>query len=147
METTEWINIPEDILDYQAFVYLILTKDKYYIGYKNIYRIEKKKPLKGMKNKRCQRVETNWREYTGSNDKLNEYISKGGLYTKYILYTAKTKAEAQYVEAQMQFDLDVLMDDKSYNGQIRYRGSGLGLKDYNKQKYRKGLDDALEKIR
>ena len=52
-----------------------------------------------------------------------------------IVYLAKTKAEAKYIETKLQFDFDVLKNNKFYNGQIWYRGSKLGLKEYDRYKY------------
>jgi hypothetical protein len=51
-----------DIGDYTGFVYQIhnLTNDKKYIGKKEFYKVIKRPPLKGKKNKRKATVFTDW---------------------------------------------------------------------------------------
>ena len=69
--------IPEH---FYGFIYLITntTNQKKYIGKKQARTIKKRPPLKGRKNKRHVEVETDWKTYTGSSDRLNEDIEKYG---------------------------------------------------------------------
>lgn len=62
--------IPEDSL---GFVYIITNKtnNRKYIGKKLLENKKKRKPLKGRVNARRYKVESDWREYTGSSPKLN----------------------------------------------------------------------------
>ena len=94
-----------------------------YIGKKNFWKTKKLKPLKGRKNKRHFKVETDWRTYTGSCDKLNEDIEKFGLenFERKILRCYTCKWDLNYAEAELQFHLGVLLDDYYYNGIIQVR--------------------------
>ena len=73
---------PIDILpqDVEGFVYLItnLTNNKKYVGKKLAKFKTTKPPLKGKKNKRRGYKESDWKEYWGSSDHLNEDVSKLG---------------------------------------------------------------------
>ena len=55
-----------------------LTNNRKYLGKKLARFKTTKPPLKGRKNKRRGTKESNWREYYGSNDELNEEITKLG---------------------------------------------------------------------
>ena len=59
---SDWINIPEDISKYQGFIYRItnLKTGKYYIGKKFYWRRIRRKPLKGYKRVRIDRVESDF---------------------------------------------------------------------------------------
>ena len=124
--------IPEGII---GFVYLItnLTNDKKYIGKKLAQFKRSKPPLKGRKNKRRTLVESDWRDYYGSSDELNEDIEKLGKekFKRKILYFCQSKAELSYVEAREQFKYKVLETDDWYNGHIRVRVHQKGI--INKQ--------------
>ena len=56
-----------------GFIYKItnLTNDKKYIGKKQCQSIRKRPPLKGKKNKRHEKIETDWKTYTSSSNELN----------------------------------------------------------------------------
>ena len=69
----------EDIPDKATgFVYLITNKKdkKYYIGCKLLEKKIKRAPLKGKKKKRIEVISSNWKDYTGSSNVLNEDINK-----------------------------------------------------------------------
>ena len=118
-----------------GFVYLItnLTNDKKYIGKKLAQFKRSKPPLKGRKNKRRTLVESDWRDYYGSSDELNEDVEKLGKenFKRKILYFCASKAELSYVEAREQFKYKVLETDDWYNGHIRVRVHQKGI--INKQ--------------
>lgn len=114
--------------DYEGFVYLITnkkTKQKY-VGKKLAKFKTTKPPLKGKKNKRRGYKESDWREYWGSSDRLNEDVKNLGEknFTREILYYCKSRAEMSYIEAREQFDRRVLETDEYYNGIINVRVGG-----------------------
>ena len=121
---------PVDTIDdeYEGFVYLITnlkTKQKY-VGKKLAKFKTTKPPLKGKKNKRRGYKESDWREYWGSSDRLNEDVKNLGEenFTREILYFCKSRAEMSYIEAREQFDRRVLETDEYYNGIINVRVGG-----------------------
>jgi hypothetical protein len=118
-------NVPEE---YEGFVYLItnLTNNRKYIGKKLARFKTTKPPLKGKKNKRRGYKESDWREYWGSSDKLQEDVKSLGEenFTREILYFCKSRAEMSYIEAREQFDRRVLETDDYYNGIINVRVGG-----------------------
>ena len=121
---------PIDILpqDVEGFVYLItnLTNNKKYIGKKLAKFKTTKPPLKGKKNKRRGHKESDWRDYWGSSDKLNEDVQILGPknFTREILYFCKSRGEMSYLEAREQFERRVLETDEYYNGIINVRVGG-----------------------
>ena len=110
-----------DLVDkHVGFVYIIRNQDngKYYIGKKSFTKI--KRYQKNKKKKRML-IESDWLEYTGSNETLNEDIENGASVVKEILYLCNSKAEMSYYEAKLQFEYDVLKDSMSYNQWIMVR--------------------------
>jgi hypothetical protein len=120
--------IPEG---YIGFVYLItnLKTGQKYIGKKLAQFKKTKPPLKGKKLKRRSIVESDWREYYGSSDRLNADIQTLGPenFTREILYLCKSKAEMSYLEAREQFERRVLESDDYYNGIINVRVGGSNI--------------------
>ena len=114
--------------EYEGFVYLItnLTDNRKYIGKKLAKFKTTKPPLKGKKNKRRGYKESDWREYWGSSDRLNEDVKNLGedKFSREILYFCKSRAEMSYIEAREQFDRRVLETDEYYNGIINVRVGG-----------------------
>lgn len=108
-----------------GFVYKIENKKtgQYYIGKKQCNKKIKRKPLKGRVNKRILITESDWKTYTGSSNDLNEDIKKIGIenFTFLILKICGSKWELAYEEIKEQIKLDVLRDEKSYNGIINVR--------------------------
>jgi hypothetical protein len=121
-EVTE---IPEEI---EGFVYLItnLLNNKKYVGKKLARFKTTKPPLKGKKNKRRGYKESDWRDYWGSSDRLNEDVAALGTdkFTREVLYFCKSRAEMSYIEAREQFERRVLETDEYYNGIINVRVGG-----------------------
>lgn len=138
MMTSEWtyqkkkINeLPEDC---EGFVYLItnLTNDRKYIGKKLAKFKKTRPPLKGKKNKRRSKVESDWRDYWGSSDHLLADVEKLGKenFTREILHYCPSRGVLSYLEAKEQFDRRVLESDDYYNGIINVRvGSSKLLKE------------------
>ena len=120
--------IPEG---YIGFVYIItnLNTGQKYIGKKLAQFKRTKPPLKGKKLKRRSVVESNWREYYGSSDRLNADVHALGPenFTREILYLCKSKAELSYLEAREQFERRVLETDDYYNGIINVRVGGSNI--------------------
>ena len=125
--------LPQDVV---GFVYIITntTNDRQYIGKKLAKFSRSRPPLKGRKNKRRTKVESDWRDYYGSSDELNEDIKRIGRdsFKREILFYCYSKSELSYIEAREQFNYRVLESDKYYNGHIRVRVHGKGiLKEQN----------------
>lgn len=120
--------LPQDVV---GFVYIITntTNDRQYIGKKLAKFSRTKPPLKGKKNKRRTKVESDWKDYYGSSDELNEDIGKLGKdnFKREILFYCYSKSELSYIEAREQFNYKVLESDKYYNGHIRVRVHGKGI--------------------
>ena len=125
---TEWENQPKNIEDYQGFVYEIINKinGKKYIGKKTFWNKKTLPALKGNKNKRHFKKESDWRDYWGSCNELLSDIKKYGEanFSKTILECYKTTWDCAYEEAKMQFERNVLKSDDYYNGIINCRLKG-----------------------
>jgi hypothetical protein len=120
--------IPEG---YIGFVYLItnITTGQKYIGKKLAQFKKTRPPLKGKKLKRRTTVESDWREYWGSSERLQADVQQLGPenFTREILYLCKSKAEMSYLEAREQFERRVLESDEYYNGIINVRVGGSNI--------------------
>jgi Putative endonuclease segE, GIY-YIG domain len=123
--------LPEDCV---GFVYLITNNlsGKKYIGKKlakfarTTYKTVKLKNGTKKKKKIRNKIDSDWREYYGSNDALNQDVETHGTenFTREILYYCKSKAECSYIEAREQFTHRVLESADYYNGQISVRVHG-----------------------
>ena len=112
-----------------AFVYQIedLDTGRLYIGKKVMFF----KGFKMVKKKRKRTLkESDWREYYGSSDVLNEEVAKRGAsrFKRTILHFCPNKAVANYLEAMEQFKFNAILDDRYYNEQIRVRVTRSQLK-------------------
>ena len=120
--------IPEG---YIGFVYLIknLTTGQKYIGKKLAQFKKTRPPLKGKRLKRRTTVESDWRDYWGSSERLQADVNALGPenFTREILYLCKSKAEMSYLEAREQFERRVLETDDYYNGIINVRVGGSNI--------------------
>ena len=107
--------LPEDC---EAFVYLITntTNDRKYVGKKLAKFKKTRPPLKGRINKRRSKVESDWRDYWGSSDQLQEDVNQIGedKFTREILYYCPSRGVASYLEAREQFERRVLEKDEYY---------------------------------
>ena len=85
--------------------------------------------MKGRKNKRRYKVDSDWRDYYGSSDELTIDVNKLGKenFKREVLFFCNSKAELSYVEAREQFARKVLESDDYYNGHIRVRVHGKGI--------------------
>ena len=111
--------IPESMI---GFVYLITNQANgmKYIGKKNFY-FSKTKQVKG-KKKRIK-VESDWKEYFGSNKTLIEHVSlfSENKFTREILHLCKTKGEMTYYETKHIFAVDAVLSEKYYNDWVMCR--------------------------
>lgn len=112
-------NIPEGIV---GFVYLItnLINNRKYIGKKNFY-FSKTKQVKGKKKR--TKVESDWRDYYGSNKELQTDVESLGKenFKREIIRLCKSKGEFGYFEAKYQFENNVLESEEWYNSFIMVR--------------------------
>ena len=105
----------EDMIgDNVGFVYVILnmTNSKRYVGKKNF---TKSKTYQKNKKKKKTRVSSDWISYTGSNEQLNEDISKGDVIKKEILYLCKSKGEMSVIETYEIIIRNALVLESYYN--------------------------------
>lgn len=105
--------------EYVGFVYCITEKStsKKYIGKKFFWSTRRLPPLKGKTRKRVKKVESDWKNYFGSNEQLKLLVEQNGAdeYHREILRLCKTKGECSYYEAKFQFEKDVLLREDYYN--------------------------------
>jgi len=127
--------LPEDCV---GFVYLItnnISKRKY-IGKKlakfskTTTRTVKLKNGTKKKKKIRSKIDSDWRDYYGSNIELNKDVEILGKenFTREILFYCKSKAECSYIEAREQFQQRVLESNDYYNGHIQVRVHGSHIK-------------------
>jgi len=113
-ENKELDTMPNDSL---GFVYKItnLLNGKQYIG-KKLFTAAKRKQVK--KKSKKYRIESNWKQYYGSNKELLADVELQGTdnFIREILYLCNTRGQCSYYEAKTQFELGVLENrDKFYN--------------------------------
>ena len=124
----EITELPNDCV---GFVYIITntTNGKKYIGKKLANFKKSRPPLKGKRNRRRYKVESDWQEYYGSSDALTIDVQELGKdnFKREILFICNSKAECNYIEAREQFAYKVLESNDYYNGHIRVRVHGKGI--------------------
>ena len=105
--------------EFQGFVYLIteIDTDKKYIGKKNFWKPKILPITKTRKRRVRTRTESDWREYFGSSQEVQQLVESKGEdnYKREILKLCKTKGEMSYYEAKLQFEHDVLLRNDYYN--------------------------------
>ena len=127
--------LPEECI---GFVYCItnIITGSMYIGKKlakfakTTYKIVKLKNGTKKKKRIRSKIDSDWREYYGSNDQLNKDVQQLGAenFHREIIYYCTSKAECSYIEAREQFSRRVLESDDYYNGQISVRVHGNHIK-------------------
>jgi|TARA_B100001094_G_scaffold153419_1_gene148449 hypothetical protein len=128
-------NPPKDFTkeDLQGFVYCITNRAtaRKYIGKKFFWSKKTLQKTKTRKRRKITYVESNWRDYFGSNKHLMEEVDTQGtdMYHREILHLCKTKGECAYMETKEQFDRGVLLSDKYYNGIINCRIGANSVKN------------------
>ena len=123
--------LPEDCVGY---VYLITNNvsGRKYIGKKlakfakTTYRIVTLKNGTKKRKKIRSKIDSDWRDYYGSNIELNSDVKLLGpdKFIREILFYCKTKSECSYIEAREQFRHQVLESADYYNGHIQVRVHG-----------------------
>ena len=129
----EW-QPPEDFSpeDVYGMVYMITNRAtaRKYVG-KKFFWSQKTLPItKKRKRRKRTLVESDWRDYYGSNKHLREEYDQNGpdLFYREILHLCNTKGECAYMEAKEQFDRGVLLTDDYYNGIIQIKLGGNAVK-------------------
>ena len=113
--------------DYYGFVYIITNRatGRMYVGKKFFWKSKTLPITKKRKRRQRLKVESDWKTYFGSNKHLQEEVQIQGeeVYYREILHLCKTKGECAYMETKEQFDREVLLSDKYYNGIINSFGN------------------------
>lgn len=136
--TNSWIfdgkPFEENLYEHVGFVYNIVNTitGRQYIGKKYFFS-QKTKTLKGKKKK--FKVESNWKEYYGSNDELLNDVKTFGeeKFQRTIIHLCESKAECTYLEAKEQFERKVIESDAYYNSWIMCRVRQSHLRGYNER--------------
>lgn len=136
-ETTLWQyegqvfnSIPEG---YAGFVYVIenLVNGRLYIGKKQFSNKLTRPPLKGKVRKRTRTVESNWKEYFGSNEELCGDLQNNGYQCRRtILRLCQSKSEMSYYELYHQMVTHALLNDRYYNAYVGARLAKSHLKSF-----------------
>ena len=127
--------LPKDATpnDLYGFVYCITNRatNKKYIGKKFFWKAKTLPITKTRKRRKKLKVESDWKDYWGSNKHLQEDIKNCGqdMFYREILHLCKTKGECAYMETKEQFDREVLLSDKYYNGIINCRIGAQSVKN------------------
>ena len=111
----------EDIGEHYGFVYIITNtaNGRKYVGKKWFWSSRKKK-IKGKKRAKRVKLESDWQDYYGSSAELQADVEKYGkdAFRREILVLCRTKGDASYHEARLQFEMRVLESDEYYNSWI-----------------------------
>lgn len=93
---------------------------------KTTYKVVKQKNGVKKKKRIRSKIDSDWKEYYGSNDQLNKDVESLGRdnFIREILHYCNSKAVCSYIEAKEQFDRKVLESTDYYNGQISVRVHG-----------------------
>ena len=124
-------------MDFFGFVYRIIRKDtgRSYIGKKQLIYTTRKK-VAGRTNRKHVKKESDWKEYTGSCDELNQEIAQLGKgdFSFEILKFCLTKQDLGYTETMYQFNEDVL-DARMSDGTRKYYNSNIMNRWFVREKY------------
>jgi len=123
--------------DAYGFVYIITNTENgmQYVGKKFFWKSKILPITKTRKRRKRTLVESDWKEYHGSNRLIKESIEDKGTihFDREILYFGKAKGELAYIEAREQFEREVLLDDNYYNGIISCRIGSPSVKNLKKK--------------
>ena len=121
-----------DPVEWYGFVYRITDLDtgKQYIGKKQFFDTRRKK-VKGRKNRKIVKKESNWRTYTSSSTHLNKLLEeKGKDHFEFKIETLhETKASMGYAEINRQITENVLRE-KMPDGTRKYLNGLIGAVKY-----------------
>ena len=127
--------LPKDATpnDLYGFVYCITNRatNKKYIGKKFFWKAKTLPITKTRKRRKKLKVESDWKDYWGSNKHLQEDVKNCGqdMFYREILHLCKTKGECAYMETKEQFDREVLLNENYYNGIINCRIGSKSVKN------------------
>lgn len=114
--------------DWVGFVYLItnLKNGRKYIGQKKFWSTKttySKNPKTGLKKKKRTKVESDWKNYFGSNEELKREVQEIGPdnFKREIIHLCKSKGMMNYLELKEQMDNNVLVDPNFYNSFVGMR--------------------------
>lgn len=115
-----------------GFVYRItnLRDGRQYVGKKFFTFARTRKPLKGRKRNRRDRVESDWKDYWGSSKELVADVEKLGPknFKREIIRLCRNKAECSYWESYEIFASHALLQpDSYYNKWVAVKINGVGL--------------------
>lgn len=128
-------NPPKDFTpsDIYGFVYCITNRatNRKYIGKKFFWKAKTLGITKTRKRRKRLKVESDWRDYYGSNKHLQEDVKQCGeeMFYREIIHLCKTKGECAYMEAKEQFEREVLLTEDYYNGIIQIKLGGNAVKN------------------
>lgn len=123
-----WSNPPNNISQYAGFVYLItnIKTDQRYIG-KKFFWANRSRKVKGLKNRKWKKSESNWKNYKSSSKLVHVGIDKYGInnFRFEILQCYKTRREVNYHEMEFQVIADVLGMNDPNNKELFYNANIL----------------------
>jgi hypothetical protein len=137
MQGHHWEGMPENPLNYFGFVYRItsLETGKIYIGSKQFHLWTGPKggykctdPKDPRWNKTVWK-ESDWKDYTGSSEELNEEIAKKGkhMYRYEFMHLCRNKLDLHLTEVQYQVNNNVL-EAVDANGNYKYYNKNIASK-------------------
>lgn len=104
-----------------GFVYEIerLDTGRKYVG-KKLFTFARAKRVKGRKNRVRSRVESDWKQYFGSNAELKAEVDElgPGKFRRRILHLCTSKSELSYMETKIIFERDAILRDDHYNAWV-----------------------------
>jgi len=119
--------------EWYGFVYCITNRatNKKYIGKKFFWKAKTLPITKKRKRRQRLKVESDWRDYWGSNKHLQEDVAQCGkdMFYREILHLCKTKGECAYMETKEQFEREFLLSEQYYNGIINCRIGANSVKN------------------
>ena len=127
--------LPEECThkDIYGFVYCITNRatNRKYIGKKFFWKAKTLGITKTRKRRKRLKVESDWKDYWGSNKHLQEDVKQCGeeMFYREIIHLCKTKGECAYMEAKEQFEREVLLTEDYYNGIIQIKLGGNAVKN------------------
>lgn len=128
---TPWSSVPDDIEPYFGFIYRITNRvnGMQYIGKKQFWSLTRV-AVKGRKNKKHVKKESDWQKYTGSSVRLNADIDKYGMdnFTFEILSLHRSKGSLHYAEVETQVKMDVLRSRFPDGSRMYYNGNISAVK-------------------
>lgn len=117
--------------EYFGFIYRITNRvnGMQYIGKKQFW-FTTRVAVKGRKNKKHVKKESDWKKYTGSSVRLNADIEKYGMdsFEFTILSLHRSKGSLHYAEVETQVKLDVLRSRFPDGSRMYYNGNISAVK-------------------